>query len=396
MPSSNESTVEREALLLAPYAMHSADTLGRRYPEPSHPYRGPYQRDRDRILHCAAFRRLSQKTQVFTGEMGDYHRTRLTHTLEVASIARTIARALQLNEDLVEALAFAHDLGHPPFGHAGEEVLNECLAAEGGFNHNAQALRICELLETRYPEFPGLNLSYEVLEGQRRRAAKQGVAKTEEETNAWNGCESLPPSSRLQDDSPLLEVQVVDAADSIAYDAHDADDSLEIGLVELNELLNVPLWREAAERVRGKFVHLDPRQLRRAIVHHVIDWQVSDVLAVANQELTAANVRSVADVHRAPLIIHPSAELSEIKRALEQFLCHHVYRHPTVLAQRRIAQQALREMFNYFVKDPQQLPPKFQRLAQNEGVPRAVADYLAGMTDRFAFDEHQRQRTMPL
>src|SRR6476620_9875087 len=220
MTEPSETTVDRERVLLAPYAMHSADSAGRRHSEARHSYRGPYQRDRDRIIHSAAFRRLSQKTQVFTGDMGDYHRTRLTHTLEVSSIARTIARALRLNEDLVEALALAHDLGHPPFGHSGEEVLNECLQAEGGFSHNAQALRICELLESGYPDFPGLNLTTEVLEGQTHRAKK----------NADLGF------GTGQHISPLLEVQVVDAADSIAYDAHDADDSLELGLVTLDQL----------------------------------------------------------------------------------------------------------------------------------------------------------------
>src|SRR6476646_3943509 len=204
------SAKEREDLILAPYAMHSANTKGRRHPELDHPYRGPYQLDRDRIIHSAAFRRLSHKTQVFTGDMGDYHRTRLTHTLEVSSIARTIARALRLNEDLVEALALAHDLGHPPFGHSGEDVLDECLQNDGGFNHNAQALRIFELIESAYPYFPGLNLSCEVLEGQRHRADK-GPSEPHE--------------------CPLLEVQAVDAADSIAYDTHDADDSLELGLL---------------------------------------------------------------------------------------------------------------------------------------------------------------------
>src|SRR5262245_46965887 len=195
MPSPADITTERELALLAPYAMHSAASAGMLYPEPPHPYRGPYQRDRDRILHSAAFRRLSQKTQVFTGEMGDYHRTRLTHTLEVASIARTIARALRLNEDLVEALAVAHDLGHPPFGHSGEDVLNECLQNHGGFNHNQQGLRICEVLETRYPEFPGLNLTHEVLEGQSHRAHK-------------NSGSELSGSIR-KSTTPLLEVQVV-------------------------------------------------------------------------------------------------------------------------------------------------------------------------------------------
>src|SRR5580692_5754551 len=202
----------REQLLLAPYAMRSADSAGRKHTEPPHPYRAPFQRDRDRIVHSAAYRRLSSKTQVFTGEMGDYHRTRLTHTLEVASIARTLGRALRLNEDLVEALALAHDLGHPPYGHAGEDVLDECLRGEGGFSHNRQALRIMEQLEQRYPDFPGLNLSIEVLEGQATRI-----------------------DHRAAGSQPLLEVQVVEAADSIAYDTHDADDALELKVLELAE-----------------------------------------------------------------------------------------------------------------------------------------------------------------
>src|SRR5262245_30355425 len=234
---------ERESALLARYAMHSADSAGRLYPEAPHPYRGPYQRDRDRILHSAAFRRLSYKTQVFTGEMGDYHRTRLTHTLEVASIARTIARALRLNEDLVEALAVAHDLGHPPFGHSGEDVLDECLRDHGGFDHNQQALRICALLENRYPDFPGLNLTREVLEGQSHRANKNALSE--------------PPDSARRSSSPLLEVQTVDTADSIAYDAHDADDALELGLVTVAQLLDVPLWHEARDRVARRFGQLD-------------------------------------------------------------------------------------------------------------------------------------------
>ncbi len=235
-PASSDITTDRERAILAPYAMHSADSLGRHYPEPVHPYRGTYQRDRDRILHSAAFRRLSQKTQVFTGTMGDYHRTRLTHTLEVSSIARTIARALRLNEDLVEALALAHDLGHPPFGHSGEDVLNECLKDHGGFNHNAQALRICELLESSFRPFPGLNLTREVLDGQQRRSEKHRQAAS-------------PQDAAQHANSPLLEVQVVDVADSIAYDAHDADDALELGLLEPDQLLQVPLWSEARERI---------------------------------------------------------------------------------------------------------------------------------------------------
>jgi dGTPase len=365
-----DDVAQREAALLAPYAMHSADSAGRRHAEPSHLYRGPYQRDRDRIIHSAAFRRLSQKTQVFTGEMGDYHRTRLTHTLEVASIARTLARALRLNEDLVEALALAHDLGHPPFGHSGEQILDECLKGQGGFNHNAQALRICELLESRYPEFPGLNLTGEVLEGQRRRAEK-----------------SSHPAATA---SPLLEVQVVDVADSIAYDAHDADDALEIGFLKLDQLLDIRLWRETHKRITLQFADLNDRQLRRAIVHEVIEREVSDVLAATQREIADRGVASVDDVRRTPVIVRASSELSAKKAELERFLFEAVYHHPAVLAKRQHAQRALRETFNVLIKNASGLPAKFLRIAETEGTPRAVADYLAGMTDRFALEEHRR------
>ena len=381
MQTEREITNERERALLAPYAMHSSDSAGRRHPEGPHPYRGPYQRDRDRIIHSAAFRRLSQKTQVFTGEMGDYHRTRLTHTLEMASIARTIARALRLNEDLVEALALAHDIGHPPFGHSGEEVLDECLRDHGGFSHNAQALRIFEVIETRYPSFPGLNLTTEVLEGQTHRAQKAPLP----------GPLTLGEGSGERGrPSPLLEVQVVDVADSIAYDAHDADDALEIGLVELEELLEVPLWREANDRVASRRADLNRRQLRRAIVHELIDWQVGDLLVEMGRELDARRIRSIDDVRRAPLIARPSPELAARKFRLEQFLFERVYRHPDVLSKRRDAQRALRDMYAVLVERPDRLPAKFRRFAAADGVHRAVADYLAGMTDRFALEEHRR------
>jgi dGTPase len=376
MSAQPDITVERERVLLAPYAMHSADSAGRRHAEAGHSYRGPYQRDRDRIVHSSAFRRLSQKTQVFTGEMGDYHRTRLTHTLEVASIARTIARALRLNEDLVEALALAHDVGHPPFGHSGEDALDECLQSEGGFNHNEQALRIFELIESAYPDFPGLNLTCEVLEGQRHRAEKGGQAEA-------NGGGSTPHESQL------LEVQAVDAADSIAYDTHDADDSLELGLLTLDQLLELPLWRESRDRIENHD-KLSERQLRRAIVHEILDWQVSDVIERSQRELSARKIGSVEEVRKAPGVIQPSMALGEKKHELEKFLFDKVYRHPGVLLKRHNAQQALRESFAVLVADPRQLPPKFRRLAEREGIQRAAADYLAGMTDRFAFEEHKR------
>jgi dGTPase len=306
--------------------------------------------------------------------MGDYHRTRLTHTLEVSSIARTMARALSLNEDLVEALALAHDIGHPPFGHSGEDVLDECLRGEGGFNHNAQALRIVERLETRYPDFPGLNLTLEVLDGQRQRASK----------NAASAGASM---------SPLLEVQVVDSADSIAYDSHDADDALAIGLLKLEQLLEVPLWREAASRVRTRYANLDDRQLSRAIVHEVINWQVDDLVSGMRRALTALRVASVEDIRRLPVLAAPSTDLAEKKRGLESFLWNEVYRHSTVVARRGVAQQALREMFAVYVTSPDRMPPKFRQLAATDGIPRAVADYIAGMTDRFALEEHRRLGT---
>ena len=274
LPSTPTSFIEREAHLLAPYAMPSAKSAGRKYPEPVHPYRGPFQRDRDRVVHSAAYRRLSAKTQVFTGELGDYHRTRLTHTHEVSSVARTLGRALALNEDLIETLALIHDLGHPPFGHAGEDVLDECLKDVGGFCHNDQALRIVELLETRYPDFSGLNLSYEVLEGQRHRAHKRDPGQLR----------------------PLLEVQVVDAADSVAYDTHDADDAMELNLLSLDELLETTLWAEAARRVRNRFADLDAGELRRAVLHELIDWQASDLITCAFERLSCAEVSSCDDV----------------------------------------------------------------------------------------------------
>jgi dGTPase len=360
----------REALLLAPYAMHSMDSCGRKHPEPPHPYRGPFQRDRDRILHCAAFRRLSGKTQVFTGhELGDYHRSRLTHTLEVTSIARTLARAFRLNEDLVEALALQHDLGHPPFGHAGEDTLDECLQSCGGFNHNAQALRIVEELELRYPGFPGLNLSHEVLDAQRHRALKDAGSQTP---------------------GPLLEAQVVDAADSVAYDSHDPDDALEVGLLSFDELMGVAMWREAVDRVRRRFAALADHELRRATVHELIEWQVGDLLSATSARLDQSGVKSADDVRRTPLLVLPGSEVSQLKAELERFLHERVYRHADLLALRQQAQHRLRSLFNSYVARPELLPQSFRDRAAESGIERTVGDYLAGMTDRFAQQEFQR------
>jgi dGTPase len=362
-----QSVEDRERALLAPYAMASALSKGREHAEPEHPYRAPFQRDRDRIVHSAAYRRLSAKTQVFTGDLGDYHRTRLTHTLEVASVARTIGRALGLNEDLIEALALVHDLGHPPFGHAGEDALDACLRDEGGFSHNSQALRIVCELEIRYHDFPGLNLSREVLEGQHARIAHGGEALR-----------------------PLVEVQVVEAADSIAYDTHDADDAMELGLLSLADLLETQLWAAAAERVRGRAAGLAPAELRRAVLHELIDWQVGDLLARASERLQAGGIDSPAKAREAPPIIAASLELAQQKRELETFLQERVYRHPDVLAHRNMAQAALAAMFEGYTADPRLLPERFRRRIASSGLRRTAGDYLAGMTDRFASREHAR------
>lgn len=386
MPATNSNLNDREAMLLACYAMHSVDSIGRVHAESPHPYRGPFQRDRDRITHSSAFRRLAHKTQVFTGEMGDYHRTRLTHTLEVASIARTLGRAFRLNEDLIESLALLHDVGHPPFGHAGEEVLDDCLRDHGGFNHNRQALRLVELLETRYPDFPGLNLTHEVLAGQRLRAERSESKRVRDAEP-----QQAAPRSTAAPGQPLLEVQLVDMADSIAYNTHDVDDALELGLLELEQLFEVPLWREAAGRVQHRFASLSADQFRRAVVHQLIETLVSDLLATTQQRLADLGVDSVSAVcqQSCPLAC-PSSELAEQMRTLEEFLFAHVYRHPALLAKRLEATSALREMFHRFVANPERMPRRFVDQANCDGPLRAVGDYLSGMTDRFAIEALQQ------
>ncbi|MHB8951641.1 MAG: dGTP triphosphohydrolase [Pirellulaceae bacterium] len=361
-----QTIAQREALLLAPYAMHSVHSRGRRHPEPEHAYRGPFQRDRDRIVHSAAYRRLSGKMQVFTGDMGDYHRTRLTHTHEVASIARTIGRALRLNEDLIEALALFHDIGHPPYGHAGEEALQECLQAHGGFSHNQYALTIAEELEIRYQRFPGLNLTHEVLEGQAVRVTKE------------------PAQS-----CPLLEVQVVDVADSITYDAHDTDDAIKLGLVALPEIAAIPLVRETMDRVHDEHGALANELLRKAVVHMLIDLQVSDVLRHAGQALTRHHFASAHEARRAGLRLGPSAGLCRQKQELEEFLYSQVYRHPRLIAMRQLAQGRLKTLFQAYCEQPARLPERFRQRIARVGTARTVADYLAGMTDRFCEQQYE-------
>lgn len=364
-----QTIADREAMLLAPYAMHSADSQGRRHEEPVHAYRGPFQRDRDRIVHSAAFRRLSGKMQVFTGDMGDYHRTRLTHTHEVASIARTLGRALRLNEDLIEALALFHDIGHPPYGHAGEESLDQCLQDCGGFSHNQYAITIAEELEIRYHRFPGLNLTREVLDGQAVRA------------------------DRRIDHQPLLEVQVVDAADSITYDAHDTDDAVKLGLVTLDDLARLELIGETIDKVRRRFGILNPEMTRKAVVHELIDVQVSDVLREAGKHLAEYAFESAEAARQSSFRIAPSETFQQKKLELERFLYAHVYRHPRLIAMRTRAQHRLRTLFDILVEQESLLPPKYRKRAGAVGIQLAVADYLAGMTDRFCEQKYEQLTT---
>lgn len=362
--STLDGIAQRELQILAPYAMHSRDSAGRKYAEPEHPYRGPFQRDRDRILHSAAFRRLSGKMQVFTGERGDYHRTRLTHTMEVASVARTMGRALRLNEDLIEALALLHDIGHPPFGHAGEDALAECLAGEGGFSHNKFALSIVEELESRYPGFPGLNLTYEVLGGQTSRTQK----------------DSDQPRS-------LLEVQTVDMADSITYNAHDVDDALKLEILSIDDLHTVSLGEECIERIRVRRPDLPSGMMRQTLVHELIDFQVGEVLRRCGPYLQDCGWNSAQDAIQGNFVLGPNEALAARKVELERFLYQRVYRHTDIIRVREQAQQQVRELFGFFVQRPNHLPAEFQLRAKQVGTSRAAADYIAGMTDRFCIQQ---------
>jgi len=353
----------RESAILASHAMHAIDSAGRVHEETPHPFRSPYQRDRDRIVHSAAFRRLAHKTQVFTEYPGDYHRSRLTHTLEVTSIARTLARSLAINEDLAEALALAHDIGHPPLGHAGEDTLNELLQKDGGFNHNRQALRIMTLLEHRYPNCSGLNLSQEILDAQSVRAKLPNA---------------LPP---------LLETQVVDAADSIAYDTHDADDAIELGFVKLDELLELPLVAKAADNVDSQHGKLDPLLLRRAILHELIELQVAGLVTQTSARLQTLKNPSVDRIKRVSSdgnrIVSHDLTIQQGKEELESFLFQRVYRSDQVMKVRRQSQHTMRDLFFWYCENPNALPSGYFQRSETIGVPRSVADYIAGMTDRF-------------
>lgn len=373
--------LEHERDVLAPYAMHTRDSKGRHYPEPTHAYRTLYERDRDRIVHSTAFRRLMYKTQVLTGQIGDHHRTRLTHTLEVAQISRTIARQLGLNEDLTEAIALVHDLGHPPFGHAGEAALDECMRVDGGFEHNVHGLRIVTELEYRYADFPGLNLSFEVLQAQAMHSRGSGNSK--------------PPHAEaapyLVAGQPLLEAQVVDAADSLAYDTHDIDDALNLGIINVADLNKVPFWTRVVEKIREAHPRLPILQFQPTAVRALIDWQVTDLLEQTRLRLRQAGIRTIADVRAAPgILVAPGEEVRSLKAELERFLHERVYRHHRVMRMANKGRRILHQLFEELSANPSLLPERYQARIGQAPVRQVVCDYLAGMTDRFAQDEYLR------
>jgi dGTPase len=354
-----------ERATLAPFAAKSGESRGRKYPEQSHDYRTEFQRDRARIIHSRAFRRLEYKTQVFLNGTGDHLRTRLTHSIEVASISRTIARALGLNEDLAEAIALAHDLGHTPFGHSGEEVLAECMRKHGGFEHNRQSLRVVELLENAYPDFPGLNLTFEVREGLQKHHRKGGF--------------------------PTLEAQVADLADEITYYSHDLDDAVDFEILNEAQLSENEVWQHSRRDVLARYPDAREPELHKLIIRNIIDVQVQDVVATSAATISKVNPKSADDVRIQPLaMIRYSDELQKSNAALRKFLYANVYYNPRVHEVNRRACEMLKKVFETYVADPAQLGEVATRRVEQEGLHRTVCDYVAGMTDRYLMEEHAR------
>ncbi|NUO09025.1 MAG: deoxyguanosinetriphosphate triphosphohydrolase [Candidatus Brocadia sp.] len=369
-----ESREDRE---LAPYAMKSKDSRGRKYPEDEHQYRSIYQRDRDRIIHSTAFRRLEYKTQVFVNHEGDYYRTRLTHSIEVSQIARSIARVLNLNEDIAEAIALAHDLGHTPFGHSGEDALKKLMEGHGGFEHNLHGLRVVDILEQKYPDFPGLNLSWELKESIVKHKSPYDNASVTTEYNAH--------------EQPLLEAQIVDKADSIAYDNHDLDDSLKAGIITDDDLQTVDLWRETQKKVTQRQTIHDHDILIAQTIKTLINIEVTDLIENTLSRIKHEGIQTVQDVRDYPgLIVSFSPALSEQKKKLQKFLFKHVYQHYRVARMADKAKRFLEELFMAFINNPKQLPIEHQRWVEKAGLYQAVCDYIAGMTDRFAQDEYKK------
>ena len=366
---------------LAPYASDPAHTRGRRHPTPAAPTRNAYQRDRDRIVHSTAFRRLVYKTQVFLNHEGDLFRTRLTHSLEVAQLARSVARTLGLHEDLTEAIALAHDLGHTPFGHAGQDALNECMAGHGGFEHNLQSLRVVDELEHRYPEYDGLNLSFETREGILKHCSPQ-LARQIEATEPGGVARRF-----LDGTQPSLEAQLANLADEVAYNAHDIDDGVRSGLLTLEQVAEVPLFARFLDATRADHPEVRDRRLLHESIRRMLSAQIYDVIDATGAALRAAAPDSADAVRRAGPLVCFGEDMRAQSRALKRFLFTQLYRHPRVVETTTQARQVVRELFAAYLAQPDELRAEFAERPDRE---RAVADYIAGMTDRFALREHER------
>ncbi len=379
MPTLAKQTTrkELEALerkTLAPYASFASESLGRVHKEPEHPYRTCFQRDHDRIIHSTAFRRLEYKTQVFVIHEGDYYRTRLTHTLEVAQIAKTIARTLKLNADLAEVIALGHDLGHGPFGHSGEDALRELMIGHGGFDHNLHALRIVSQLEQRYPKFPGLNLTWEV---------RAGLNKHKIPTAGGAPKHSMPNLS--------LEAQAADMADEIAYDHHDLDDGITSGLIQEEDLRKIPLWKRVRGDVTRHHPALSAELLKYQVIRRLIDLQATDLIEESLRRIRRSGIRTAAQAQKLDTrLIGFSPEMIRLRAPLKRFLHRELYHHFKVVRMASKAKRFVSALFEAFLKNPEQLPNTTRRRIDADGPHRAICDYIAGMTDRYAMDEYRK------
>jgi len=364
---------------LAPYAARSETSIGRRYFEPFKDDRPVFEKDRDRIIHCAAFRRLEYKTQVFVNHEGDYYRTRLTHSLEVAQIARGISRQLHLNEDLVEALALSHDLGHTPFGHTGEEVLNALMAPYGGFEHNRQSLRIVEVLEEKYHGFCGLNLCWETREGIIKHSAAKDISK-------WPEAADYDLASQ-----PTLEAQLIDLADEIAYNNHDIDDGLKAGYLALDDLLQVTLWRRTWDQMDSIYPGINGQARIYRTISHLIGLLIQDLITTTAANLSIERIETLQDVRLSKhSLVSFSTDMEALNRELKVFLQQRLYRHYKVERMRLKAQKFLTSLFESYLDNPTLLPWEQQKRYAEFGRERVICDYIAAMTDRFALDEYKR------
>jgi dGTPase len=365
---------------LAPYAARSAISRGRKYPEQFKDDRPAYERDRDRVIHCAAFRRLEYKTQVFVYHEGDYYRTRLTHSIEVAQIARGIAKRLGLNLELTETLALAHDLGHTPFGHAGEQALNRLMAEHGGFEHNVQSLRVVTLLEDRYPDFPGLNLTWE---------SREGIIK---HATFYDHPEDEALAEYEPEVVPTLEAQLINCADTIAYHNHDIDDGLKSGLIDRNELRDsASIWRDTEDSLLRRYAGISETKLRHMTISALIGRFIEDLIVTTKKHLAEYEIRSPADVREVnKMLVHWSAETEQQRHELNHFLFHHLYRHHRLEHAMFKAQYFMERLFLAYRDRPTLMPPQFLAKVDSQGLERTICDYIAGMTDRYAMQEYQR------